>query len=169
MKIELLQRERFAEKLSEQVNPSSEKLLSMSLIYFDNDFLIHNFDRFKESSSNQLMKDSLINNNFSAYTDKYDTRIYTYDSLQKPLYNENPISFDSLNTIFEVQGKTTDIQDLKYYERSFDKFTYIFKKKVGDTTKKAIGYLFILAEPKNYKSGGLVPELTNKKEYLPEY
>ncbi|HEV3251408.1 MAG TPA: hypothetical protein VGZ71_10680, partial [Puia sp.] len=168
-KIELLQRERFAEKLSEQVNPSSEKLLSMSLIYFDNDFLIHNFDRFKESSSNQLMKDSLINNNFSAYTDKYDTRIYTYDSAQRPLYNENPISFDSLNTIFEVQGKTSDIQDLKYYERSFDKFTYIFKKKVGDTTKKAIGYLFILAEPKNYKSGGLVPELTMNKEVLPEY
>ncbi len=169
-KIELDQRERFAEKLSEQVNPSSVKLLSMSLIYFDNDFLYQNFARFKDPSANQLIKDSLINNNFSAYTDKYDTRIYTYDSSQKPLFNENPISFDSLNTIFEVQGKTTDIPDLKYYERSFDKFTYIYKKKVGDTSKKAIGYLFILAEPKNYKSGGLVPELTmQKKEYMPEY
>jgi two-component system, NtrC family, nitrogen regulation sensor histidine kinase NtrY len=171
-KIELEQRKRFADRLAKQNDPTSEKLLSMSLIYFDNNFLYRNFNRFRDMNSNQSMKDSLINNNFiSLNLIKYDTRIYTYDSSQRPLFNAStPYSFDTLNTIFEIQGKATDIQDMKYYEKSFDRFTFIYKKKVEDPRKKAVGYFFILFEPQNYKSGGLVPELTQQnKEFLPEY
>ncbi|HTQ28469.1 MAG TPA: HAMP domain-containing sensor histidine kinase, partial [Puia sp.] len=169
-KIELVQRRRFAERLAEQEDPTSEKLVGMSLIYFDNDFLYSNFNRFRDPVANRDIKDSLINNNFTAYINKYDTKIYTYDSMEKPLYNQDPVSFDTLNTIFQLQGKTTSVQDLKYFEKSFDKFSYIFKKKVYDPGQHVVGYLFMLAEPKNYKSGGLVPELTQqKKEYLPEY
>ena len=169
-KIELEQRRGLANRLAEQVDPSSEKLLSMSLIYFDNDFLYHNLDRFKDESSNQYIKDSLINNNWIVYNNKFETKIYTYDSSEKPLYNENPVSFDTLNTIFKMQGKVTAINDLKYYEKSFDKLSYIFKKSILDPKHKAVGYLFILAEPKNYKGSGLVPELTDqRKEFLPEY
>jgi signal transduction histidine kinase len=171
-KIELEQRKRLAEKLTEQNDPTSKELLSMSLIYFDNDFLYRNFRRFRTMASNQAMKDSLINNNFiSLNLIKYDIRIYTYDSSQRPLFNAStPYSFDTLNTIFEIQGKATEIQDLKYYEKSFDRFTYIYKKRVQDPSKRAEGYLFILFEPHNYKSGGLVPELTQQnEESLPEY
>ncbi len=169
-KIELEQRKSFAHRLAEQVDPSSEKLVSMSLIYFDNDFLYPNFERFKYPAANRLLKDSLINSNFTAYTNKYITRIYTYDSSEKPLYNQDPVSFDTLNTIFKLQGKPTGIQDLKYYEKSFDKFAYIYKKVIEDEKHNPAGYLFILAEPRNYKTGGLVPELTQqRKEYLPEY
>jgi two-component system, NtrC family, nitrogen regulation sensor histidine kinase NtrY len=169
-KIEYEQRKSFAERLAEQEDPTSEKLVTMSLIYYDNDFLYPNFSRFRDPVSNRIIKDSLINNNFTGYTNKYDTKIYTYDSLEKPLFNQDPVSFDTLNTIFQLQGKPTSVQDLKYFEKSFDKFTYIFKKKVYNPAQKPIGYLFILAEPKYYKSGGLVPELTQqKKEYLPEY
>lgn len=169
-KIELQQRRSFADKLAEQRDPTSEKLMSMSLISFDNDFLYQNFSRFKDPLSNKSIKDSLINNNFTVYTNKYDTKIYTYDSVEKPLYNQEPVSFDTLNTIFKLQGKPTSIDDLKYYEKSYDKFTYIYKKSIEGRSHKAIGYLFILAEPRNYKSGGVVPELTQqRKEYLPEY
>ncbi len=169
-KIELEQRKSFADRLAEQRDPSSEKLVSMALIYFDNDFLYQNFNRFKNYTENKAIKDSLISNNFTAYTNKYDTKIYTYDSSGRPLYNQDPVSLDALNTIFKLQGKPTSIQDLKYYERSYDKFTYIYKKDIAGPGKKTLGYLFMLAEPRNYKSGGLVPELTQqKKEYLPEY
>ncbi len=169
-KIEFQQRRKFAERLAEQRDPSSELLVSMSLVYFDNDFLYPNFNRFKDPVSNKLIKDSLISNNFSAYTDRYHTKIYTYDSLEKPLFNEDPVSFDTLNTVFKVQGKSTEVEDLKYYEKSFDKFTYIFKKTVEDEKQRPVGYLFILAEPKNLQSEGFVPELTRQtQENLPEY
>jgi two-component system, NtrC family, nitrogen regulation sensor histidine kinase NtrY len=169
-KIELEQRKSFADRLAEQVDPSNEKLVSMSLMYFDNDFLSKDFNRFRDPVANRFIKDSLINNNFIAYINKYDTKIYTYDSAEKPLYNQLPVSFDTLNTIFKLQGKPTSIQDLKYYEKSYDKFSYIYKKIIPGSAQKVKGYLFIVAEPRSYKSDGLAPELTQqRKEYLPEY
>jgi two-component system, NtrC family, nitrogen regulation sensor histidine kinase NtrY len=166
------ERRQMAERLGEQSNPSSEKVLSIDFSYIDNDFLQLNFARFRDPYSNQAMKDSMINRNFLSYQSKFDTRFYTYDGDEKPLYNEPPISFDTLNTTFTVQGKSTDIQDLRYIERSFDKFTFIYKKSLrNDTTGKIIGYLFILSEPKEDKGNdALVPELFRQNtEDLPEY
>jgi two-component system nitrogen regulation sensor histidine kinase NtrY len=169
-KIELDRRESFADRIAEQLDPSSERMVSMSLLSFDNDFLYENFSRFKQPGVNQFIKDSLISINFVGYLNKYDTKIYTYDSAEKPLYNQDSVSFDVLNTIFKLQGKPTTIPDLEYYEKSYDKFTYIFKKAIQSPKHKSVGYLFILAEPKNYKISGLVPQLTQqRKEYLPEY
>ena len=166
------ERREMAERLGEQSNPSSEKMLSIDFSYIDNDFLSLNFARFRDPYSNQALKDSMINRNFIAYQSKFDTRFYTYDGDEKPLYNEPPISFDTLNTTFTVQGKSTDIPDLRYIERSFDKFTFIYKKSLrNDTTGKIIGYLFILSEPKEDKGNdALVPELFRQHtEDLPEY
>jgi two-component system, NtrC family, nitrogen regulation sensor histidine kinase NtrY len=169
-RIELDQRKQFANRLSRQMDPTSERLISMSLIYFDNEFLYQNFDRLRDPYSNQMIKDSLISSNFPAYNNEFDTKIYTYDSSEKPLHNEYPVSYDTLNTIFQLQGKTTGIQDLKYYEKSFDRFSYIYRKEIVSPRHKLTGYLFMLAEPKNFKGSGLVPELTQqRKEFLPEY
>ena len=169
-KIELEQRKSFADRLAEQIDPSSEKLVSMSLIYFENELLQKQFDRFRNPVENRYLKDSLINNNFSAYLSKYDTKIYTYDSSEKPLYNQVSVSYDTLNTIFKLQGKPTTIPDLMYYEKAYDKFSYIYKKVIQDRRGKISGYLFVQAEPRSYKSEGLVPQLTQQhKEYLPEY
>ncbi len=169
-KIELEQRKSFADRLAEQIDPSSEKLVSMSLIYFDNDFMLRGFNRFRNPAENHYLKDSLINNNFSAYLSKYDTKIYIYDSAEKPLYNQVPVSFDTLNTVFKLQGKPTTIPNLMYYERSYDKFSYIYKKVIQAPSGKIVGYLFVQAEPRSYKSEGLVPQLTQqRKEFLPEY
>jgi signal transduction histidine kinase len=90
------------------------------------------------------------------------------------LYNERSISYDTLNTIYTTpQSKNTNIPDLKYYEKSFDKYTYIYRKVVHktDTAGKVAGYIFILSEPKNYKgNNALVPELFRQKsEEIPEY
>jgi two-component system nitrogen regulation sensor histidine kinase NtrY len=169
-KIELEQRKSFADRLAEQIDPTSERLVNMSLIYFDNDFLLREFNRFRNPADNHFLKDSLINNNFSAYLSKYDTKIYTYDSSEKPLFNQVPVSFDTLNTVFKLQGKPTTIPNLMYYEKSYDKFSYIYKKVIQHPSGKIVGYLFVQAEPRSYKSDGLVPRLTQqRKEFLPEY
>lgn len=173
-KVEEDQRRRKAELLSEQADPTSEKVLSIVFSYIDNDYLSINFSRFKDPVSNLAMKDSMVNRNFSAYQNKFDTRLFTYDGDERPLYNDPSVSYDTLNTIFTVRGKNTGIQDLKYYEESFDKYTYIYKKTIiGDSAgrSKITGYLFITAVPKSYKgTNALVPELfRQKREDLPEY
>ncbi len=57
-----------------------------------------------------------------------------------------------------------------YYEKAYNKFSYIYKKIITDGTGKTAGFLFVQAEPRSYKSEGLAPQLTQqRKEYLPEY
>lgn len=166
---EMEARKRTAEKLSTQADPTSERLLSIALTYFDNDFLYNNFSRFRLASTNQYLKDSLINKNFSAYLNKYDTRIYTFDEQEQPLYNDAPVSFDTLDIIYRMEGKPTNVADMRYFEKAFDKFAYISRKMVTDTAGVAIGYVFILSEPKKYKNDALVPELfRTRKDFLPD-
>lgn len=171
-RIELQKRMVYAEKLSNQADPTSEHLLSIALTYFDNDFLYDSFDRFRVKESNHLLKDSLINRNFTDYIDKYDTWIYTFDSTDshKPLFNEEPVSFDTLDIIFRIEGRPTNVRDLKYFSKSFDKFSYIFKKAVKDANNHTVGYFFVLSKPKRYKNDALIPELFRPQpEYLPDY
>ena len=97
-----------------------------------------NSNRFRNPVENHYLKDSLINNNFSAYLSKYDTKIYTYDSAEKPLYNQVPVSYDTLNTIFKLQGKPTTIPNLMYYEKAYDKYSYIYKKTITDGAGKTV-------------------------------
>jgi two-component system, NtrC family, nitrogen regulation sensor histidine kinase NtrY len=168
--LEVEKRRRIAEKLASQADPSSERLLSIALTYIDNSFLTSNFDRFRRSAANLELKDSIINKNLSAYLAKYDTHIFTFDSSEAPLFNEYAVSYDTLNTIFKVDGRETNVADLKYFEKSFDKFSYIFRKSVADSVGNTMGYLFILSEPKRYKNDALVPVLfRSQKEDLPEY
>lgn len=168
-RIEIERRKRTAEKLSNQADPTSERLLSIALTYFDNDFLYNNFNRFRLASSNQYLKDSLINKNFSAYLSKYDTRIYTFDSQEQPLYNDAPVSFDTLDIIYRIEGKPTNVADMRYFEKAFDKYAYISRKMVTDSGGVAIGYVFILSEPKKYKNDALIPELfRTRKDFLPD-
>jgi len=167
-RIELQERTHMAEKLSNEADPANERLLSIALTYFDNDFLFDSFDRFRVQSSNHSLKDSLINRNFTAYLDKYDTWIYTFDSTHKPLFNEEPVSYDTLDVIFRIEGRPTDVRDLRYFSKSFDKFSYIYKKDVRDLNDKTVGYFFVLSKPKRYKNDALIPELF-RQDYLPEY
>lgn len=169
-KIEFEQRMRFAEKLSDQADPASQKMLSIALTYLDNEYLSRTFPRFREPESNRAVKDSIINKNFSIYLNRYDTRLYTYTADMTPLYNDDSISYETLNTIYDIQGKNTSIVDLRYFEKSYDKFSYISRKVITDSMGINMGYLFILTEPRNYKIEALVPKLFKQsRELLPEY
>ena len=169
-KIELETRKRQAERLFFQADPSSERRLSIALTYLDNDFLYPNFGRFKSAASNRFLKDSLANKNFSGFLDQYENHIYTFDANGRALFNNNPVSFDTLTTIFRITAKPTSVTNVKYFEKSFDKFAYIFRQDITDSLQKVIGYLFVLSEPKRYKSDALIPELFRQpKQLTPDY
>ena len=167
---ELEQRKNLAEKLSLQADRSSERLLSIALTYIDNYFLSANFHQFHDPESNRALKERLINMNFSGYLNKYDTKLYTYDAAELPLYNEDSTSYNTLNTILTVQGKRTNIPGLFYVETAFDKFSYISKREVTDTANQTLGYLYFISKPKKYKGEALSPELFKQPgDYDPEY
>ena len=72
---------------------------------------------------------------------------------------------------FVLKGSSTNVPYLRYFSKSFDKFSYIFKKEVKDSARKnTVGYFFVRAIPKRYKNDALIPELFKpQQEYLPEY
>ncbi|HUZ58933.1 MAG TPA: ATP-binding protein [Hanamia sp.] len=159
---ELGERRHFAENLANKGDPSGPVIINIILNDFQNVYLSGIFYRFKNPYQNRFLKDSLINENFSGYLNKYDTRIYTFDSSEAPLYNEDSTTFNSLNAIIQTQGKPTDIPDLFLYDISYDRFNYISKKIITDSAHNKLGYVFIISKPKTYKSDALYPELFSK-------
>ncbi len=161
-KKELRNREHYAETLSTKADPSSETLLNTLLTDFRNEFLADNFYRFHNDSTNQFFKDSLVNGNFSGYTNNYETRIFTFDQKEDPLFNSNNASYNELNTVLNTLAKPTNIPDLFYYDESYDRFSYISRKTVTNYDGDTLGYVFVLANPKKYKTDALNLELFSK-------
>lgn len=158
-KVEWEKRKSIAEKLAVQTDPSSEMLMSIAIKYLDNDFLSENFYRFKDKQQSQILRDSIITGNYSGFLNKYDTRLYVYDSSGKGLDNEDPTSFESLNVIFTVQSKATTTPGLYYYETAYDKFNYIIRRDVVDSGDKKMGSFFIVSNLKSFSRDALFPEL----------
>nr|MDQ6902777.1 HAMP domain-containing histidine kinase [Bacteroidota bacterium] len=161
-KKELEQRKTFAVNLANKEDPASQRIINIILSDFSNDALVDMFDRLKNPITNKILKDSLINENFSGYLNKYDTRIYTFDGSEEPLYNEDSTNFNSLNAIIQTQGKPTEVPGLFYYDISYDRFNYISKREIIDTSGKNKGYIFLVSKPKKFKSDALYPELFSK-------
>jgi signal transduction histidine kinase len=156
---EYAKRKIYAGKLADQTDPTSERLLNAATSYLDSAFLSDNFYRFNDSIQSKILRDSIQAGTYKGYNDKYDTRLYVYDSSGKALYNDHPESFDALNTIVTRQAKTTMLPDVFYYETSFDKFTYITKKNISDTSGARLGSFFIISSPKKYSGDALFPLL----------
>ncbi len=149
---------RIADKIDEQTDAAGESLLSMAF-NFPDDFLPGIFNRFYAQYDNKFLKDSLANMGFSGYQNKFDTRIYTFDAGNKPLYNEDSTSYDVIVSIIENRGKETKVPGLYYYENAADRFSYIYRKELPEGYNGQKGSLFIVAKPKVYKNEALVPEL----------
>lgn len=159
---ELRNRRHYAEILSTKADPSNETLINTMLTDFRAGYLSLNFNRLTNEQSNHFFKDSLINGNFSGYTNRYDTKIFTYSADERPLYNEEATAYNELNTILKTQTKPTGIPDLYYYDEAYDRFSYISKKTMVDTANRLLGYVFVLASPKKFKSDALYPELFSR-------
>jgi nitrogen fixation/metabolism regulation signal transduction histidine kinase len=161
-KTEWEKRKQYATKLAEQTDPTSEKEISISTTYIDSDFLTHNFYRFKDNIKGKFVRDSIIVNNYKSIIDKYDTRLYVFDSAKTALFNEDPESFEALNSIVN-RSRTTLVTNMYYYETAIDKFTYIIKKNIRDTSGIEMGSFFIVLNPKKFGNEALFPVLF--KEY----
>ena len=167
-------RKRTAEKLIVQTDPSSERLLNIAIQSFSNNFFLSNLHRISDPVQGARFKDSLINANFTAYLNKYDTELFFYDADEHPLGNGARISYDEMNSIYSVQGKNTKIPGLRYYETAFDKLSYVYLKNIRDSSVNIVAYFFMLANPKRYRSEALYPELFKQAEdysfeYAPDY
>jgi signal transduction histidine kinase len=156
---EIENRKHYAETLSTKADPASERLMNTVLTDFRSEAIAPLFSRFAVASSNKALKDSLLSTNFTGYLNKYDTRIFSFDDQERPLYNQDSTTFTTLTTILRTQGKPTAVPELFYYDVSYDRFTYISKKDIADSSGRLLGYLFILANPKKYKTDALYPEL----------
>jgi len=153
-------RKSMAEKVAMENDPTNEKQISIALTYLDNDFLLNNFYRFRDKMNGRFLKDSIINNSYRGYINKYQTKLYVFDEDNKGLDNEDLTSYEALNTILTMQARATDVNDLYYYEKSNNQYTYITHREVVDSVSgHKIGSIFIISNPKNYSSDALTPEL----------
>ncbi len=163
-KVEWEKRKSIAEKLAIQTDPSSEYMMSITIRYLDNDFLRDNFDRFRQETSSLELRDSIIRGNYSNYMNRYDTRLYVYDSANRPLYNEDPTTYEALNVILTVQSKPTQTPGLFYYETTFDKFNYIIRRDITDSAERKLGTFFIVSNLKSFSRDAILPELFKKSK-----
>ena len=150
---------RIAEKLEMQTDPAGESLLKIAITNFFDAFLQNNFYRFSNENENKFLKDSLTNENFSGYLNKYDTRIYTFSNSNQSLYNDDSTSYNIIKSIVLNTGKSTSTKGLYYYETAADRFSYIYEKQVVDTGGNLLGSIFAIAQPKVYRKEALAPEL----------
>jgi two-component system, NtrC family, nitrogen regulation sensor histidine kinase NtrY len=156
---ELRIRKGIAEKYDQLSDKSSERLMSIAITYLDNRYLRNNFTRFFKENDSRYIRDSIISSNFTGYSNRYDTKIYVFDSSFRAINNDDPTTYADLNTIFTLQSKPTNIADLYYHETSFDHFTYLAKRQIRDSSK-VIGYFFMASTPRQYgNSDALYPIL----------
>ena len=155
---------RVAEKLAWQADPSSEKLLNLAIGSLNNYFWLNNLEKLKNDIEGANLKDSIINANFSAYLNRFETKLYAFDPLGQPLSGMEGMTYDTLNTIYTMQGRKTNISDLKYYETAFDKFSYIHQRQVKDTSGQTVAYIYMLSNPRRYRSEAMIPELFRQSE-----
>jgi signal transduction histidine kinase/fumarate reductase subunit D len=161
--VEIAQRKRNAELLSLKIGSQDEDYLKIGFSYFSNNFLQQSFPRFYTEFANKFLKDSLLKESFSGYLNKYDTRIYTYDTLYKPLHNDDSTSFNSIRLIQNAQGKKTDVTGLYSIKAEKGELGYLLERSVEINSKK-IGYVFVLANPKKSGNDALYPVLFKQSQ-----
>ena len=150
-------RKTMAENIASQDDSSNEMLLKVALAYLDNRFLVSNFYRFRDEENGKAFRDSILTANYKGYVNRYDTRLYVFDdSTFNSLYNDNDLSYESLNNIITVQSKLSKtVADLYSYVSSYNKITYITKRIVKDDNGKTIGAVFIVSNPKTTTANAL--------------
>lgn len=156
---EIRSREHYAEKLSAKADPSTQLLINTMLTDFREDFLSKNYNKLTSPYLSNVFKDSLINNNISVFRDRFATKIYAFDKEEQPLSNPDSTHLNELNTIYSTQAKPTEIKDLYYYDVSYDRYNYISRKILKDTSGILLGTVFIVVSPNKDKNDALYPEL----------
>ncbi len=160
----LQQHIKIAENIADEGDHGAELLMSIGMADINNEFLSNNYERLTVENSNKLIKDSLMNDYFTGYLNKYDARIYTFDSFHHPLYNDNSLSYDAIVNLINNRSKKAPDGEMYFYQNSFKDYNLLFQKNITDSAGAQLGHLFVLAEPKRYKSPAVYPELFKEVE-----
>ena len=163
---ELENRKAAAEKLAIQADPSSNLKINIATQSLTNEFLQQNMPRFADYYQSSSLKDSIINAHFSGYTNRFDTKLFMFDAEGNPLSSSDQLTYDTLNTIFTLQGKKTGLPNLRYFESDFTNFSYIFQRSIRDTAGLTVGHFFMLSNPRTYQGDALYPELIRQTNDL---
>ena len=161
-KRELSLRKHYAETLAIKSNPANETLINSMLMDYQPNFMSANFYRFYNPISNAALKDSFMGISYSGYANKFDTRIFTFSSDEKSLFNDDSSSFNNINTILNTQARPTGYSGVYYFDQAFDEFSYLNKQIIKDTSNNLLGYVFIISTPKLQRKDALYPELFSK-------
>jgi signal transduction histidine kinase len=164
-------REKMAENIAGENDEANERLLSIAITYLDNKFLAPNFYRFYNEEGGKILRDSILTQNFKGYINKYDTKMYVFDSARNGLYNDDPLSYEALNNIITVQSKRSkNVPGLYFYVSNYNRITYITNRVVTDSNGKITGAVFLLSYLKKSTTNALEatlfkePEQNNPKE-----
>ncbi|ANI87987.1 hypothetical protein A9P82_00825 [Arachidicoccus ginsenosidimutans] len=164
---EFEERKRTAVDIAMQADNEGENLLKMEINDLSNFSFDESFSRFYSPEENSFIKDSLLTNTFRGFLNKYESAIYTYDSLQQPLYNKDSTSFDALNAMIGSIGKQGSVSGLYTYPTENSVFNYIYRKKViSEKSNTLIGYLFIVINPKRFINSPFPTELLHGSSLL---
>ncbi|HEU0226860.1 MAG TPA: HAMP domain-containing sensor histidine kinase [Arachidicoccus soli] len=167
---DLEQKKWFAQSLAEQSDNSRKSLLNMAIGNFSDFFLEDNFHRMQSANQNKFIKDSLMANNFSGFLNNYDYDIFTFDSLEHPLFNKDSTSFNALNALISTMSKHSNIPNLYVYEPKGKQFEYILRKKITarDDTHQNLGYIFLIIYPKRSSNNDLSNGLLREGSFMSE-
>ncbi len=159
---ELNSRKHYAEVLAAKTDPINDVILNSVLTNFRQEIIGPKFNLFKNFNTSLLLRDSIIDNNFSSFKNNYDAKLFVYDSKEHPLNNEDSISYNALNSIYNTQAKPTVVPGMYLYDIGYDNYNYIARKIVKDDTNTILGYIFIVINSRKLASNKLSPEPFNR-------
>ena len=148
-----------AEKLAMQTDPSSDFLINIATIGIPNTFLRDNLPRFREDKASATLKDSLIESSFRGYRNKFETRLFMFDSAGMPLSATDRLTFDTLNTIYTMNAEKTSVPGMRYFSSDMTSFSYIFRRMVTDSADHPLAVFYMLSTPREFREEALYPEL----------
>ncbi|NSL91031.1 HAMP domain-containing histidine kinase [Chitinophaga sp. Mgbs1] len=162
---ELSAREKLAADLSKQKDPYLEMLLNDIGRKIEHDEYMQYFFLDKGSKQSRAkMEEVLTQNYFQGYLSRFDVQFYPFDENGKPIYPDDTTSLISFNRrmFFDSEASPTDVSgnDLYYYERSFNDYSYIGKKEFHNPADHSgTGWLVYELKPKTFSTERLYPEL----------
>lgn len=162
---ELYARQRLAEDLSRQKDPYLEMLLNDIGKKIEHDETIQYF--FQDSNGREHSKarfDSLLlQKYFQGYLSRFKVNIYAYDENGASLFSADTVSLTTFNRLMFVESQASPAlvpgNDLYYYERSFNDYSYIAKKEFHNFNNEVTGWLVYTLTPKPVSTERLYPEL----------
>ncbi|MFP5042137.1 sensor histidine kinase [Parasediminibacterium sp. JCM 36343] len=157
--VNVAQRKKLAERLALQIDANGENVLSIAVTNINQKSIADCYPRLLAEASNKHIKDSVLNENFTGYLNRFETNIYTFNRFLQPLFNEDTaISYASFQAIINARSKPTPIPNLYAWQNNPDEINYIYSFPIG-TDSLPKGYFVLLAKPKKYKSEALYPVL----------